>query len=121
VKRLWKGYGLGIVLAALWLASWVLQTWTGWVLFQSEQAEHGAEALAFGPDGYVWSWAKDTFENWQSEFLQLLTFVVLTTYLIYRGSHESKDSDDELRARVDGLRATVDDVQRDVRRLLDRP
>jgi hypothetical protein len=73
------------------------------VLFRSEQAEHGVEALVFGPDGYVWGWAKDTFENWQSEFLQLLTFVVLTTHLIYRGSHESKDGQDRLEGKVDEL------------------
>jgi len=39
-------------------------------------------------------------ENWQSEFLQLLTFVVLTAVLIHRGSHESKDGDDEMRATL---------------------
>jgi hypothetical protein len=38
----------------------------------------------------------DEAENWQSEFLQLLTFVVLTTFLIHRNSHESRDSDDEM-------------------------
>jgi hypothetical protein len=48
--------------------------------------------------GYIWRWAAATFENWQSEFLQLLTFVVLTAYLIHKGSHESKDTDDEMMA-----------------------
>ena len=44
----------------------------------------------------------------QSEFLQLLTFVVLTTYLIYRGSHESKDSDLEMQAALERIEARVD-------------
>lgn len=96
MKRLWSNYNLSIVLAAMFVLSWVVQTWTGWVHFQSEQLEHGQTAQVFGPSGYVWDWAAATFENWQSEFLQLLTFVVLTTYLVHRGSHESKDTDEEM-------------------------
>jgi hypothetical protein len=72
-----------------------------------------------GPSGYVWQWAAATFENWQSEFLQLLTFVILTAYLIHRGSHESKDSDDEMMAilkrierRVQALEKERSSVQR---------
>lgn len=47
------------------------------------------------------SWDEATFENWQSEFLQLLAFVVLTSVLIHRGSRESKDADEKLHAAVD--------------------
>jgi hypothetical protein len=104
VKHLWKNYNLSIVLAFLFLVSWAIQTWTGWIHFAAEQQEHGQAAEWFGSSGYVWSWAEATFENWQSEFLQLFTFVVLTTYLIHKGSHESKDSDEEMMAllkRVD--------------------
>jgi sensor domain CHASE-containing protein len=39
----------------------------------------------------------------QSEFLQLLTFVVLTTYLIHRNSHESRDSDDEMQQSLNRI------------------
>jgi hypothetical protein len=49
-------------------------------------------ALPAHGKGVIW----DEAENWQSEFLQLLTFVVLTTFLIHRNSHESRDSDDEM-------------------------
>jgi hypothetical protein len=98
MMRLWKNYNLSIVLALLFLLSWVAQTWSGWVLFQAEQAQHGEQAAILGQSGYIWSWAEATFENWQSEFLQLLTFVVLTAFLIHRGSHESKDTDEEMLA-----------------------
>src|SRR5688572_16341266 len=90
-------YGLGWVLLGLFLASWAVQTWTGWRQFQSEQHEHGQPAAVFGNDGYVWDWSQATFENWQSEFLQLLAMVALTSVLIFRGSAESKDSDDEMK------------------------
>ena len=39
----------------------------------------------------------------QSEFLQLLTFVVLTTFLIHRNSHESRDSDDEMQRSLNRI------------------
>jgi hypothetical protein len=89
-------YGLGWVLLALFLASWVVQTWTGWIEFKAEQHSQGQAAQVFGPDGYVWAWSAATFENWQSEFLQLLTMVALTSVLIFTGSPESKDSDEEM-------------------------
>ena len=101
--RVWRDYSLSLVLAALFLIAWGLQTWMGWVEFVAEQQALGHAAAVFGADGYVWSWGQATFENWQSEFLQLLTFVVLTTYLIHRGSHESKDSDEAMQAQLDRI------------------
>jgi hypothetical protein len=40
--------------------------------------------------------AQATLENWQSEFLQLFSFVVLAALLIHRGSGESKDGDERM-------------------------
>ena len=100
LKRLWQDYNLSIVLSALFLVSWGLQTWAGWVKFSANQEEHQQVAELFGPSGYVFEWLSATMENWQSEFLQLLTFVVLTASFIHRGSHESKDSDEELKAMI---------------------
>lgn len=68
--------------------------------FAAEQQEHGQIAEWFGASGYIWDWAQATMENWQSEFLQLLAFVVLTTYFIHKGSHESKDTDEEMMAML---------------------
>lgn len=53
-------------------------------------------------------WAS-TLENWQSEFLQLLTFVVLTTFLIHRHSHESRDSQDEMAEDIRQIRRWIDE------------
>lgn len=100
LKKLWQNYNLSIVLAELFLVSWVLQTWAGWVKFAANQEEHQQVAEVFGRSGYVFEWLAATMENWQSEFLQLLTFVVLTATFIHRGSHESRDSDDEMKAAI---------------------
>lgn len=40
--------------------------------------------------------SRSTLENWQSEFLQLFSFVVLSAIFIHHGSAESKDSDDRI-------------------------
>ena len=102
--RFIRDYGLGIVLAVLFFVSWVLQSVTGWVEFAANQQSHGEVAQLFGSSGYFWSWMQSTFENWQSEFLQLFTMVLLTAFLIHRGSTESKDSDDELMLQIAAIR-----------------
>jgi hypothetical protein len=109
MKHLWKNYNLSIVLGILFLFAWVLQTWTGWVHFAGEQQQHGQTAQWFGEDGYIWQWTAATMENWQSEFLQLLTFVVLTACLVHKGSHESKDTDEEMMKKLDAI---LDRVER---------
>ena len=89
MRTLWRDYGLSITLASMFLVAWALQTWTGWMEFVADAASHGQPAQAFGDDGYIWSWGQATFENWQSEFLQVFVFIVLTTFLVHRKSHES--------------------------------
>lgn len=51
-------------------------------------------------DEFLPEFAARTFENWQSEFLQLFAMVVLTSFLIHKGSHESRDNDDEVNKRL---------------------
>jgi hypothetical protein len=52
---------------------------------------------------YLVLMGRDTFENWQSEFLQLLWQVVGLAYFLYIGSPSSKENDDRLEAKVDVL------------------
>ncbi|RYG22926.1 hypothetical protein EON82_15635 [bacterium] len=104
-------YGLSIVLSICFLVSIVLQTWAGWVEFGAEQKEHGSMAQVWGADGYFPVWARTVFENWQSEFLQVLAFVVFTTYFIHKGSHESKDTDDKQEEQLDRIEAMLKTLQ----------
>ena len=112
MRRIWRDHGLSITLAVFFLVAWALQTWTGWVEFVAQQGAQGQSANAFGGDGYVWSWAQATFENWQSEFLQVFTFIVLTTFLVHRKSHESPDADYETEASLRRIEAKVDALVR---------
>ena len=77
-------------------------------------------AEAFGHDGYVWSWAQATFENWQSEFLQVFVFIVLTTFLVHRNSHESPDTDYENEAALRRIEAKLDALEKKVGRADER-
>jgi hypothetical protein len=107
MQRLWRGYGLSIALAVLFTASWALQTWSGWVDFVARQEDQGEVAQMFGPQGYLWPWAQATFENWQSEFLQVFVFIVLTAFLVHRHSHESPDTDYETEAALRRIEARL--------------
>jgi hypothetical protein len=116
MNKLFRDYGLSIVLAALFVASWLLQSVTGWVEFAAEQQAHGETAQLFGGSGYFWGWMQATFENWQSEFLQLFTMVVLTAFLIHRGSADSKDSDDELMLQLAVIRRELAELRNERRK-----
>ena len=100
--------GLAIALAAMFLASWIAQFIVEIVVVRNEAESH-AESFSWG-EFWPHFW-QSTLENWQSEFLQLLTFVVLTTYLVFRGSPESKDSDDEMHAALERIEAKVDELR----------
>ena len=72
----------------------------GWYAYVDEAAEHGQS-----PEVSAWlvEMSRDTFENWQSEFLQLIWQVVGLAYFLYVGSPSSKENDDRLEAKVDAL------------------
>jgi hypothetical protein len=114
MRRLWQDYGLSITLVLLFVGAWALQTWTGWVEFVADQKAHDQVPEAFGESGYIWSWAQATFENWQSEFLQVFVFIVLTTFLVHRHSHESPDTDYQTEASLRRIEAKLDDLERRV-------
>jgi hypothetical protein len=110
-RDLWRNYGLSITLAVLFLVSWILQTWMGWNEFVAEQRAHGEVAEAFGDGGYVWTWGESTFEIWQSAFQQVFMFIVLTSFLVHRKSHESPDTDYDVEAALRRIEAKVDGLE----------
>jgi hypothetical protein len=95
--KIFKNYGLTIVLLILFLSSWAGQWYFQWQEFESQQQAHGQQASV---DEFIPEFWKATLENWQSEFLQLLSFVVLTSFLSHKGSPESKSSDEEMEKRL---------------------
>jgi hypothetical protein len=69
-----------------------------WYSYVQEQTELN-QPLNF--DNYINETLRDTMENWQSEFLQLMWQVVGLSILWYVGSSQSKESDDRLEEKID--------------------
>ena len=101
VRRLWRNFGLSLTFVILFLISWAGQGVAEWVSFAHEQAAHGQ--VAHFSDFWV-EFGQSTLENWQSEFLQLFSFVVVAAVLIHRGSGESKDGTDRIEKAVNEIR-----------------
>ncbi len=83
---------LTIVLVALSLLTIGGMLLTGWSVYDHELADHALIGLAaYAKSGHFLS---SLFENWESEFLQMSAYVMLTAFLFQRGSSESKDPDE---------------------------
>lgn len=95
-----KRYAYGWITAAFFLVS-ILGHWIfGWYAFADEAREHHQLPQL---SAYLVEMGRDTFENWQSEFLQLLWQVLGLAYFLYVGSPASKENDDRLEAKIDEL------------------
>ena len=95
-----KRYAYAWITAAFFLVSIAGHWIFGWYAFVDEQrALH--QPVAMRP--YLMEMGRDTFENWQSEFLQLIWQVVGLAYFLYVGSPASKENDDRLEAKIDAL------------------
>lgn len=95
MKRLWSENALSIVLTGLFLSFWVAQAMMGWQVHNQELEQARQHALTWAQylgSAHFWS---ATTENWESEFLQMAAFVILTIYLRQRGSAESNPFPDE--------------------------
>jgi hypothetical protein len=92
--RFFRDNGLTIVLLAATLVTIVGMLLSGWQSSNQELAEHGFPQLTLLEYAGSGDFISAMFENWESEFLQMSTYVVLTAFLFQRGSAESKDPDD---------------------------
>jgi hypothetical protein len=93
LQKLLKDNGLTIILMLLFAASIVGQWVSGWAVNNEDLSRHGQATL--GLFAYLGdpAFSSSVFENWESEFLQMSAYVVLTGILFQRGSSESKDPD----------------------------
>jgi hypothetical protein len=82
--------GLSIVLLLLMLLCWGGQFFTGWRTLNSELLENGKPALNLVSYLSSGHFIQATFENWESEFLQMMLYILLTVSLRQKGSSESK-------------------------------
>ncbi|TIX95209.1 MAG: hypothetical protein E5V24_06355, partial [Mesorhizobium sp.] len=101
----WRAYSYAWITLGFFIISIVGHWVFGWFAYLDEQ-----QALGQPPEfsGYLIEMSRDTLENWQSEFLQLLWQVGGLAFLLFVGSPQSKESTDRMEAKIDALLRLVD-------------
>ena len=100
IRNIWANFGLSLALGILFFTSWIGQAVAEWQVYKNEQLEHGEPVEI---SSYLVEFGQSTMENWQSEFLQLFSFVLLAALLVHRGSAESKDSDERVEQALERI------------------
>jgi hypothetical protein len=102
---IWSRYGFAWITGTLFLITlsghWIF----GWFAYVGEQQAHQQPVEV---SGYTIQMMRDTLENWQSEFLQLLWQVAGLAMLLHVGSPQSKEGDDRIEAKIDAILLAVD-------------
>jgi hypothetical protein len=102
---IWKRYGYAWITLAFFVFSFFGHWLFGWFAFVSEQQAHGQPILVAD---YTTEMLRDTFENWQSEFLQLLWQVGGLAFFLFLGSPQSKEESDRTEAKLDAIMRMID-------------
>jgi hypothetical protein len=88
-----RNNSLSLVFLSLFLAALVFQSIAGLADFNEDQVRHGGPQMSYGRYLVSSEFATAVMENWQSEYLQFTLYVLLTVWLVQRGSPESKEVD----------------------------
>lgn len=93
LKQFLYSNGLLLVVSFLALSALVGQTLTGWHDNNDDLQQMGLAPLTLWHYLHSGHFLEATFENWESEFLQMGLYVLLTIWLRQKGSPESKNLD----------------------------
>lgn len=93
MRRFLRNQGLSIVVFLAFLFFLVGQSIAGHLQHNEDLQEHLEAPLSYPQYLTSSHFLEATMENWESEFLQMFAFVVLTAFLFQKGSLESKDPD----------------------------
>ena len=101
-----KKYGYLWVTLVLFLGSFIGHWTFAWFAYQEEQKAHHQPVVV---QDYLIEVSRDTLENWQSEFLQLMWQVAGLAVLWYIGSPQSKEGDERKEEKIDEILKMLDD------------
>jgi hypothetical protein len=90
MKNWFRQNSLSIVVLSIFLLLLAGQALTGWQSHNQERLEQDASPLSLPSYLSSGHFAEATSENWESEFLQMAAYVLLTVFLRQKGSAESK-------------------------------
>jgi hypothetical protein len=91
MRRFLREHSLSLFFLGLFLAALTGQAIAGHELHNQEAADHGGSTMSFWRYVVSSDFGNAVMENWQSEYLQFLLFMLATVWLIQRGSPESKE------------------------------
>lgn len=94
MKYFLRNNGLTIVLSALFIGTLIGMISAGYSTYNQELSIHGSSPLSLIEYLQTGQFYSALFENWESEFLQMGVYVILTAYLFQKGSAESRDPDE---------------------------
>lgn len=94
MRQFLKDNGLSVALFVLFLVSLVGQAVAGWRTHLEELSLHDRPEIGFLTYLTSGHFISAVFENWESEFLQMVVYVLLTVFLVQKGSSESKKPDE---------------------------
>jgi hypothetical protein len=108
MPRFMRDNALSLAMLVLFIIPLIGQSVTGHHVYNQDQREHGESEVSYM--GYLKTghFVESVFENWESEFLQMASYVVLTAILIQKGSAESKKGDGTDPQDEDPLKHTLD-------------
>ena len=89
-RGFFRNNSLSLVCFALAAIFIVGLLFTGYRQHNADQKEHRQPELSLGEYATSGAFWEALTENWESEYLQMAAYVVLTAFLIQRGSSESK-------------------------------
>jgi heme exporter protein D len=93
MRRFFRNNGLSLACLSLFLLFLVIQSLTSHREYNEEQREHQEAEVGYVEYLGTGNFKEAVFENWESEFLQMGAYVLLTMFLLQRGSPESKKMD----------------------------
>lgn len=101
----WKRKGYLWVTLLLFIISISLHWYFGWEVFKEDQLAHNEPVET---SAYLSEMMRDTMENWQSEFLQLIWQVAGLSFLWYAGSPQSKEGDERKEEKLNHIIKQLD-------------
>jgi hypothetical protein len=95
MRRVLRNNALSLTMFGMFLVFLVAQSFAGFRSNNNDNQEHGQPRESYTEYLASGAFVEATFENWESEFLQMGVYVLFTAWLIQRGSPESKDPEGE--------------------------
>jgi hypothetical protein len=107
---IWERFAFGWLTAGMFLFSLAGHWLFGWFAYASEQGEQG---VPIEVAAYIFQMTRDTLENWQSEFLQLLWQVGGLAFFLFIGSTQSNESQHRQEEKIDAILRAIDPERSD--------